>query len=255
MANYILNNHLGLLVGCVFGEKKEVLLSPNYSPLGEEYWKIHDTSLEVLEIILGRYKSKEAPEIKPSGFVVDTLEAALWAFYKTDNFRDGCLLAVNLGGDADTIAAVFGQIAGAFYGAKGIPKEWRDRVFYGSLIEVLSGEIACLSDRTKDVKLPDDSKYEKVDFSIHVQNLSAKYVQVKLKGFSFLEEKSRELVRRLKPCPKQFKELSEVDRIMKEIELEYFKIDGVCPELFKDFKTMWLCEKEKLQLRLERKLK
>ena len=244
---------LGLLVGCVSGEKKEVLLSQNYSPLGVDYWRSHEISEEVLKVILGSYKSKEAPEIKSSGFVVDTLESALWAFYKTDSFADGCLLAGNFGDDADTVAAVFGQIGGAFYGAKGIPREWRDRVFYRSLIEVLSGEIACLSERTMDVKCPDD--FEKIDCSSHVKNLSAKYVQVKLKGFTFLEERSRELVRRLKPCPKQFKELGEVDRIVAEIELEYFKIEGVCPELFKDFKAMWLCEKEKLRLRLERKFK
>ena len=128
-------------------------------------------------------------------------------------------------------------------------------MFYRSLIEVLSGEITCLSERTRDVLFPDDSNIEKIDISRHVKNLGAKYVQVKLKGFSFLEEKSRELVRRLKPCPKEFKDLGEVDRIVREIELEYFKMEGVCPELFKDFKTMWLCEKEKLRLRLERKLK
>ena len=237
------------------GEKKEVLLAANYSPTGGDYWTTHDTSKEVLEIILGSYKSKEAKDIKPSGYVVDTLEAVLWAFHRTDNFRDRCLLACNLGGDADTIAAVFGQIGGAFYGAKGIPSEWRDQVFYRSLIEVLSGEITCLSERTRDVLFPDDSNIEKIDLSRHVKNLGAKYVQVKLKGFSFLEEKSKELVRRLKPCPKEFKDLGEVDRIVREIELEYFKMEGVCPELFKDFKTMWLCEKEKLRLRLERKLK
>ena len=72
----------------------------------------------MLEIILGSYKLKEAKDIKPSGFVVDTLEAVLWAFHRTDNFRDGCLLACNLGGDADTIAAVFGQIGVRFMGLR-----------------------------------------------------------------------------------------------------------------------------------------
>jgi len=56
-----------------------------------------------------------------SGYVVRSLEAAMWAFYHTADFKSGALKAVNLGDDADTTGAVFGQIAGAFYGAAGIP--------------------------------------------------------------------------------------------------------------------------------------
>ena len=57
--------------------------------------------------------------------MVDSLEAALWAFRNASGFRDGALLAVNLGDDADTTGAVYGQLAGAFYGVEGIPEEWR----------------------------------------------------------------------------------------------------------------------------------
>ena len=77
-----------------------------------------------------RLKSLESltrGEIKSTGFVVDTLEAALWCLLKTDNYRDCVLMAVNLGGDTDTIAAVAGGLAGIIYGIggkKGIPKEW-----------------------------------------------------------------------------------------------------------------------------------
>ena len=60
--------------------------------------------------------------------MVKSLEAALWAFATTGNYRDGCLAAVNLGDDADTTAAVYGQIAGAFYGEPAIPREWRERL-------------------------------------------------------------------------------------------------------------------------------
>ena len=56
------------------------------------------------------------------------VEAALWAFSTTADFASGCLRAVNLGGDADTIAAIYGQFAGAYYGLEGIPSAWRDRV-------------------------------------------------------------------------------------------------------------------------------
>ena len=56
-----------------------------------------------------------------------SLEAALWALHRSDNFHDGALLAVNLGDDADTTGAVYGQIAGALYGAATIPAAWRER--------------------------------------------------------------------------------------------------------------------------------
>ncbi|KAI6656740.1 ADP-ribosylation/Crystallin J1 [Oopsacas minuta] len=241
----------GILIGCIQGESKEKLLSENYSPIGLGYWQKHVPSPEVSKVAQGSYKTKEPPDIKATGFVVDTLEAALWGFYQTDTFKSGCLMVSNLGDDSDTVGAVYGQIAGAFYGTSGIPKEWRDRVYYRTLIEVLSGEIMCLSERTKNANIPDDTNYEKVPCQIEV--LGAKYVQMKIHGFTFLEEKSRELVRRLKPCPKQFKNLSEVDATISHIESEYFKLEGVCPELFKDFKSMWLLEKEKLSLRIARK--
>jgi ADP-ribosylglycohydrolase len=66
--------------------------------------------------------------LRASGYVVHTLEAALWAFHHSDNFRDGALLAVNLGEDADTTGAVYGQLAGAYYGVDAIPAEWRTRL-------------------------------------------------------------------------------------------------------------------------------
>ena len=68
------------------------------------------------------YNTRE--EVNNSGWAVSTLEAALWAFETTDNFEDGMIAAVNLAGDADTIGAVFGQLAGAFYGVDAIPARW-----------------------------------------------------------------------------------------------------------------------------------
>ena len=60
--------------------------------------------------------------------MVRSLEAALWAFYRSDSFRDGALRAVNLGNDADTTGAIYGQLAGAFYGVNAIPKDWIERL-------------------------------------------------------------------------------------------------------------------------------
>ncbi|SCA55926.1 ADP-ribosylation/Crystallin J1 (modular protein) [Candidatus Terasakiella magnetica] len=79
---------------------------------------------ELFHLINGDYKNKSRDEIKSDGYVVSTLEAAMWAVWQTENFKDALLLAVNLGDDADTVGAVTGQIAGAIYGMDGIPSSW-----------------------------------------------------------------------------------------------------------------------------------
>jgi ADP-ribosyl-[dinitrogen reductase] hydrolase len=124
----------GLITGAVTGASKDELLSKRYCPV-ERYWSEHPLVKEIDEIAAGSFKSLEPPLIKGTGYVVKSLEAALWAFYKTESFKDGCLLAVNLGDDADTTGAVYGQIAGAYYGEKGIPQDWREKLARRSLIE------------------------------------------------------------------------------------------------------------------------
>jgi len=63
-------------------------------------------------------------DVPNSGWCVDSLKAALWAFSTTTSFEDGMIAAVNLGGDSDSIGAIYGQIAGAFYGFENIPPRW-----------------------------------------------------------------------------------------------------------------------------------
>jgi|AGFT01.1.fsa_nt_gi ADP-ribosylglycohydrolase len=94
----------------------------------EKVWEGIVTSREILTIMGGSYKNKERDDIHSTGYVLDSLEAALWCFYSTKNFKDAILLAANLGDDADTVAAITGQIAGAFYGLDGIPAEWVDKI-------------------------------------------------------------------------------------------------------------------------------
>jgi ADP-ribosyl-[dinitrogen reductase] hydrolase len=113
----------GLIVGALSGATKADLLSPYYAPTSQ-YWAAHPLVPEIDEIAAGSFQRREPPEIRGSGYVVRSLEAALWAFHRSDNYRDGCLLAVNLGEDADTTAAVYGQLAGAYYGMQGIPPRW-----------------------------------------------------------------------------------------------------------------------------------
>ena len=72
------------------------------------------------------------------GYVRYTLEAAIWCVYQTDNFDEAVLLAANLGGDSDTVAAVAGQIAGAVYGARSIRPAWRERIAWSPIIHALA---------------------------------------------------------------------------------------------------------------------
>ncbi len=116
----------GLLIGALNGVDKNALLYAGYTPVvGSWDAPFH---YEIAEIAAGLYKDRQPPYIKASGYVVKTLEAALWAFYNTDNFQDGALMAVNLGDDADTVGAVYGQLAGAFYGLGGVPSHWVDKL-------------------------------------------------------------------------------------------------------------------------------
>ena len=79
-------------------------------------------------IARGSYWIKSEGEIQGSGYVVHSLEAALWVFARSRNFVDAILMAANLGQDADTTAAVCGQVAGAYYGVSGIPSHWLERI-------------------------------------------------------------------------------------------------------------------------------
>jgi ADP-ribosylglycohydrolase len=123
-----------LIVGAVQGASKDELLRDRYSPV-PGFWDQSPLAPNIDEIAGGSFKLREPPRIKASGYVVRSLEAALWAFHSTDSFGEGALLAVNLGDDADTTAAVYGQLAGAFYGAEGIPVEWRERLASREVIE------------------------------------------------------------------------------------------------------------------------
>ena len=81
------------------------------------------------------FKKATRDEIKSTGYVVDTLEAAIWCLLNTNSYRECVLTAVNLGDDTDTIAAIVGGLAGALYGYDAIPEEWRDTLIKRDYIE------------------------------------------------------------------------------------------------------------------------
>ena len=134
----------GLIVGAVQGRPKEELLSAGFSPV-PGLWDREPLAPKIAAIANGSFKLKNPPDIVGAGYVVASLEAALWAFHRSDDFRTGALLAVNLGDDADTTGAVYGQLAGAFYGEEGIPERWRSILAMRELIERRADELHALA--------------------------------------------------------------------------------------------------------------
>lgn len=113
----------GIIYGALNGATKDEILSELYSPV-PGYWDMNPMAEEIDEVASGSFKRKNPPKIRGTGYVVRSLEAALWAFNRSSSFEEGCLMAVNLGDDADTTGAVYGQIAGTYYGESGIPIRW-----------------------------------------------------------------------------------------------------------------------------------
>ena len=131
-------------MGVVSGASKEELLGERYSPVAG-YWREYPLVPEIVQVASGSFKRLNPPEIRGRSHVAKSLEVALWAFYRSNSFHEGCLKAVNLGEDADTTGAVYGQIAGAFYGYQGIPARWREKIALRELIESMAESLFELS--------------------------------------------------------------------------------------------------------------
>jgi ADP-ribosyl-[dinitrogen reductase] hydrolase len=123
----------GLIIGALNGIAKDELLGDRYSPV-PGYWDAHPLAPGIDEVARGSFRRQQPPEIQGTGYVVRSLEAALWAFHTTDSFAEGCLAAANLGNDADTTAAIYGQLAGAYYGMDAIPAAWHQIIAMRGLI-------------------------------------------------------------------------------------------------------------------------
>ena len=126
--------------------------SPEYA----HYERLFDDNFDKLTI----------DEIKSTGYVVDTLEAAVWCLLTTDSYKECVLKAVNLGEDTDTVAAIAGGLAGALYGYNAIPQEWRDTLIKRELIEEMC-ERAAEAWYTPEPQ-PITCEYPIVDLHMHV---------------------------------------------------------------------------------------
>jgi ADP-ribosyl-[dinitrogen reductase] hydrolase len=124
----------GIIIRALAGLSKDHVLRDQAEDFRE--------SAKIAAIARGEYRRKSVHDIRGSGYVVESLEAALWCFAHSDSFEEAVLMAANLGDDADTTAAVCGQVAGAYYGALGIPDQWLRRL-------VMRDEITSLADQLR----------------------------------------------------------------------------------------------------------
>jgi ADP-ribosylglycohydrolase len=123
-----------VLAGLMHGLNRDQVLSAAWEPLAQ-LKKIEPLHPEVEEVAAGSFRKLQPPAIKGSGYVIKSLEAALWAFHDSKDFSEAVLKAVNLGDDADTTGAICGQLAGAYWGESGIPQQWLDGLAKKEMIE------------------------------------------------------------------------------------------------------------------------
>lgn len=112
----------GLLFGAILGLEKKELVTNVFEPFPGA-WNKQPLEAAIVNVAQTAYK-KARSDVRSTGYVVDTLEAAIWAFSNSSSFEEGAILAANLAGDSDTVAAVYGQLAGAYYGEYLINPRW-----------------------------------------------------------------------------------------------------------------------------------
>jgi ADP-ribosylglycohydrolase len=123
-----------VLAGLIHGLERDVVLAPDWLPI-EQLNALAPLHPAIAEVAAGSFRHREPPQITGSGWVVKSLEAAIWAFDGAKSFDEAVLRAVNLGNDADTTGAVCGQLAGAYWGESGIPVQLRSGLARPEMLE------------------------------------------------------------------------------------------------------------------------
>jgi ADP-ribosyl-[dinitrogen reductase] hydrolase len=123
-----------VLAALMHGEDRNTILSADWKPL-QQLSEMNGLHPLIQEVARGSYRKHQPPKIVGSGWVVKSLEAALWAFHDVNSFEEAVLKAVNLGDDADTTGAICGQLAGACWGESGIPKTLRSGLARTDMLE------------------------------------------------------------------------------------------------------------------------
>jgi ADP-ribosyl-[dinitrogen reductase] hydrolase len=120
-----------LLADAIAGASRAELLQPRH-------W---EGDADIARILAGSWRGKPRSTISASGYVVHSLEAALWSVGRSGDYRQSVLSAANLGEDADTTAAIAGQLAGALYGEPDIPEEWLQKLAWRDRISAMAGQL------------------------------------------------------------------------------------------------------------------
>eukprot|EP01114_Cavostelium_apophysatum_P015925 TRINITY_DN4441_c0_g1_i1.p1 TRINITY_DN4441_c0_g1~~TRINITY_DN4441_c0_g1_i1.p1 ORF type:complete len:430 (+),score=117.43 TRINITY_DN4441_c0_g1_i1:51-1292(+) len=230
-----------VMIGVLEGDTKENVLAAHYLPPSlrknkPNYWTEQPLCSEIDEIARGSFKEKNPPEIHPSGHVVKTMECVLWAFHHTETFRDGLIKVVNLGGDADTTGAIFGQIAGAYYGENSIPAEWKDKLTYLPYLQLLADELLRTSGELETGAAPSEP-------SPAYRNMLA--------SLDALENRYHEIKRKVLPGVHAYKDVKNFDEDVDSFKKYSEEVDT--GKLFgKDFEVRFGEDKAKLQQKLSR---
>ena len=120
-----------VLGDAIAGKARSEVLAPRRGPFAGK----------IAGILGGAWRGKRRSEIQSTGYVAHSLEAALWSVGRTSDYRSAVLLASNLGGDADTTAAIAGQLAGALYGVGGIPNKWLAKLAWRERITNMASQL------------------------------------------------------------------------------------------------------------------
>lgn len=137
-----------MIAALIAGDEPAAVIDPGF-------WRFGRLDPSVDAVARGSWRRRRPPEIRGSGYVVDALEAALWAVDSAANFREAVLRAANLGDDADTTAAIAGQLAGARWGVQAIPSEWREVLVANRRISTIAGLLHDQADRSGEDGRPD----------------------------------------------------------------------------------------------------
>ena len=290
-----------LIIGALRGTPKHLLLSPFFHPFhsydndnnnlnnnnnnnnsneGRNGWKEDDlvvTTEELAGIVRGEYKTKSEEEISNGGYVVHTLESVLWVFHHTDSFEEGLIQIVNLGDDADTAGAIFGQLAGVYYGLSSIPSRWISSLTFLPLISSFSTQLYLLAKSSDhqnhfhsylshDLENENDTLKYDPTCDIDIESEEKRYKVIK-KVYEWLEEKYGKILKKLAPGPGDPRPwpggylslnsftsdlhsfLSSFDPFLSSLNEEYQLNDNLlneCNEMFNEVKR-WL-EKDQLLL-------
>eukprot|EP01059_Diplonema_ambulator_P033466 TRINITY_DN6_c2_g1_i1.p1 TRINITY_DN6_c2_g1~~TRINITY_DN6_c2_g1_i1.p1 ORF type:complete len:345 (+),score=57.83 TRINITY_DN6_c2_g1_i1:129-1037(+) len=205
-----------MVISALNGCSKEEVLSPKVSVEG-----ISDKLEEI--VVRGSYKEKSRDDIRAGGWVIHALEAALWAFYNSTTFEQGALLCANLGDDTDTIAAIYGTLAGAHYSFPSIPPAWVATVAHPTLLGNMAQALYDFSETLTPEAIPWSPQHLR------------------------LEAATLSLLRRIRPGPRMYRTYEQYRDHVEEMKKEHA---GAVPDaMLTDFVKVWERHDEKLKMR------